>query len=181
MSKLHFYKYFGAFSVIFNLGTGSSVHFPPAAKYGIYDSFVIIMSMKLKAYHNVCTEKPPTPLYTGNQDRGSWSSSSSMEYLGNNWVDTHMSSALLLIKYGVLLCCGQCWCWAEAGPDAAISIRELWLYLIFLNYLYLASYQPPVSSIFTQGPAGFSLLIPTTLHFIWRHFRQLLLCFQTTI
>ena len=85
MSKLHFYKYFGAFSVIFNLGTGSSVHFPPAAKYGIYDSFVIIMSMKLKAYHNVSTEKPPTPLYTGNKDRGSWSSSSSStEYLGNN-------------------------------------------------------------------------------------------------
>ena len=70
VSKLHFYKYFGAFSVIFNLGTGSSVHFPPAAKYGIYDSFVIIMSMKLKAYHNVSTEKPPTPLYTGNKDRG---------------------------------------------------------------------------------------------------------------
>ena len=70
VSKLHFYKYFGAFSVIFNLGTGSSVHFPPATKYGIYDSFVIIMSMKLKAYHNVCTEKPPTPLYTGNKDRG---------------------------------------------------------------------------------------------------------------
>ena len=98
---------------------------------------------------------------------------SSAPTVGTNWVDTHRSSALLLIKYGVLLCCGQCWCWAEAGPDAAISIRELWLYLIFLNYLYLASYQPPVSSIFTQGPAGFSLLIPTTLHFIWRHFRQL--------
>ena len=55
VSKLHFYKYFGAFSVIFNLGTGSSVHLPPATKYGIYDSFVIIMSMKLTAYHNVCT------------------------------------------------------------------------------------------------------------------------------
>ena len=174
MSKLHFYKYFGAFSVIFNLGTGSSVHLPPATKYGIYDSFVIIMSMKLKAYHNVCTEKPPTPLYTGNKDRGIMEQQQHrISRYQLSWHPHEQCSAVLLIKYRVLLCCGQCWCWAEAGPDAAISIRELWLYLIFLNYLYLASYQPPVSSIFTQGPAGFSLLNPTTLHFFWRHFRQL--------